>query len=168
MTIRTVHIEFTSPKGKLFPFFSWAIRAFECTKYSHVRIKWVNSVGKTLIYEASGSHVKLIGTYAAEQNPVHVHYTHSFDLTNEQYRKLIGLFDYANVDYGVWQIFGIAFARMFGLKKNPFSSGKSSMVCSELVALFLNDVLGMDIPQEEFDLIGPRGIKKLLDSRIDV
>ena len=160
---RAVHIQFTNPKGKLFPIFSWAIRAFECTPYSHVRIFWLSKSGKPRVYEASGSSVKLIGSYAMDQVPVHIHHSYEFNLDDEQFKKMIELLDYAHIDYGIWQIFGIAAARILGLKKNPLSSGKDAMICSELVAIFLDRVVGLDIPKEEFDLIGPRGIKKLLD-----
>lgn len=162
-----VYVDFTSPKGKWFPIFSWLVRLFEWTRYSHVRIRWVNSVGKELIYEASGSSVKMIGSYAVQQNPilVNVHHTYEFELDREQYRKLISLLDYAYVHYGAWQIVGIAAAKLFGLKKNPFPNGKRTMICSELVAHFLNNVVGIEIPSEEFDLIGPRRIKEILDKR---
>ena len=161
--MRKVHIQFTSPKGKLFPLFSWAIRTFECTPYSHVRIFWLSKRGKPRVYEASGSHVKLIGSHALNRVPVSVLHSYEFNLDDEQFKKMIELLDYSHVDYGIWQIFGIAIARIFKLKRNPLSSGKNAMVCSELVAIFLNYVLDMDIPKEEFDLIGPRGVKELLD-----
>jgi hypothetical protein len=164
MTVRLVHIEFTSPK-KLFKPFAWLIKWFERTDYSHVRIRWVSPVGEELIYEASGSGVKLIGAKAQPLFPVHVVHSYGFELTKEQYRELLRLFRYSSVQYGILQIFGIAVARCLGLKKNPFSSGRYEQVCSELVAIFLQEVLGWKL-EEELDLVGPRGIKELLDSRL--
>jgi hypothetical protein len=157
-----VFVEFTRPKDKMFPVFSWAIRLFEKTKYSHVRLRWDSVTGEQLIYEASGSSVKLIGRYANAKHPVDVVHSYEFSLTREQYRKMIGLFRYAGADYGVWQILGIAIAKLCGLKKNPFASGKYSQVCSELVGYFFTEALGMNIGQD-LDTATPRDLKEYCD-----
>lgn len=162
-----VHIDFTRPLGKWFPIFAWGVQLFERTRYSHVRIRWMNSVNSPRIYEASGSRVSLIGKYAAAQMPVKIYHSYTFELDEDQYKDLIKLLDYSHLHYGVWQIVGIAIARIFNLKKNPLSSGKDTLVCSELVALFLNEVIGLNIPKEQFDLIGPRGIKEILDKHFN-
>lgn len=157
-----VYIEFTSPK-KWFQPFAWFVRQFERTKYSHVRLRWVSTSGEELIYEASGSTVKLIGQYAQPLFPVNIHHTYEFTLDRLQYRELISMFKYASVQYGVLQIIGIALARCFNLKKNPFGDNQYSQVCSELVGYFLRDVLKRDIGKD-LDLVGPRGIKEFLDN----
>ena len=163
---RPVRIEFTRPKGKFLPIFSWAVRLIEGTPYSHVRIRWQSTSGEELVYEASGSSVKLLGSYSGMVDKAEVLAVHTFYLDSDQYKKLIRLFRYAGVKYGVIQIFGIALARLLRLKKNPLSKGKSIQVCSELAGLFISDVLGVDVPN--LDLIGPRGIKELLDRCCDV
>lgn len=161
--MREVTIEFTRPKGKLFPLFSWAIRAIERTPYSHVRLTWLSTSGEPLIYEASGASVKLIGRYAADKHEVEVVESYTFYLDSHQYKRLIGLFRFAGVRYGVFQILGIGLAKWFKLAKNPLSKGSRQQVCSELVAYFLQEVLGLPITPEEYDLLGPRGIKEKLD-----
>lgn len=157
-----VYVEFTSPK-KWFQPFAWAIRLFERTKYSHVRLRWTSTTGEELIYEASGSSVKLIGQKAQPLFPVNVVYSYKFTLNRLQYRELIRLFRFASVQYGVLQILGIAVARWLRLEKNPFSTGRHEQVCSELIAIFLKEVLGAPI-KDELDLVGPRGIKEFLDT----
>lgn len=156
-----VYIDFTSP-DKWFQPFAWAVRLFERTKYSHVRLRWNNTNGDELIYEASGARIKLIGLQAQRHFPVKIHHTYEFDLDRIQYRRLIGLFRYASVEYGTWQIIGIALARIFRLKKNPFGDGQYTQVCSELVGRFLTDVLEKKV-DGDLDLVGPRGIKEFLD-----
>lgn len=157
-----VVIEFTSPK-KWFQPFACVIRCIERTRYSHVRLRWQSTTGEELVYEASGSSVKLIGRYAEPLYPVNVHHSYEFALDRQQYRKLISMFKYAGVQYGILQIVGIGLARLFGLRKNPFADGQYTQVCSELVGRFLTDVLGKDI-RKDLDLVGPRGIKEFLDS----
>lgn len=73
--------------------------------------------------------------------------------------------------YRVWQILGIAIARLFSLKKNPFSSGRYAQICLELVAIFLMEVLKHTI-QKDLDTVGLKKIKQYLDkyfpsSRVD-
>jgi len=158
-----VHIEFTSPR-KWFQPFAWMVRQFERTPYSHVRLRWFSTSGEELIYEASGSSVKLIGAYAKHNFPVRVLHRYTFELSAEQYRTMIALFRFAGVSYGVTQIIGIGLARVLGLKDNPLASGETTQVCSELVGFFIQDVLGY--PVGNLDLIGPKGIKDILDERI--
>ena len=160
-----VFIEFTKPVERILPVYSWLIRMIEGTEYSHVRIRWQNSIGINLIYEASGSSVKLIGDYATNKHPVEVVHSYKFSLNKEEYRKLISLFRFAGVDYGIKQVFGIALARLFKLKKNPLSQGRRSQVCSELVAMFLVEVLGIIyLPHIiNLDLVGPKQIQQLLE-----
>jgi hypothetical protein len=157
----TVYVEFTKP-DKWFKPFAWAIQWFEGTDYSHVRLRWHSTSGEELIYEASGSSVKLIGRYAKHLHPAVSIKSYKFDLTPEQYRKMIGLFRFAGVEYGIWQVLGIAVARWLCLKKNPFSLGRYAQVCSELVAVFLEDVLNLDVG-EDLDLVGPRQLQEFLE-----
>lgn len=157
-----VYIEFTSPR-KWFQPFAWVVRQFERTPYSHVRLRWTSTTGEELIYEASGSSVKLIGRYAQPLFPVKIHHAYEFNLTREQYRKMIALFRYSSVSYGVWQVLGIALAKLFKLKKNPLARGKYTQVCSELVGRFLVDVLG-ELVGTDLDTATPRDLKEFLDN----
>lgn len=158
-----VDVEFTRPKRKFLPLFSWLVRLVERTPYSHVRITWTSSSGEPLIYEASGASVRLIGRYASKSHEVEVLESYTFNLDATQYKRLIGLFRFAGVRYGTLQIIGIALARWLKLSKNPLSKGSKQQVCSELVAYFLSDVLGLPMREADYDLVGPRAIKEKLD-----
>lgn len=153
-------IEFTRPK-KFAPL-SYVIRAIQGTPYSHVRLRWVNSVGVNIVYEASGSNVHFLGPMAQSQKPVHVAHSFCYTLSREQYRELIKVcMSYAGINYGVLQLLGIGVARLFGLRKNPFSRGESRVVCSELVGIVILDILGITF-EDTLDLLGPKEVLETL------
>jgi hypothetical protein len=157
-----IYIEFTRPKSLLKPF-SWAIRAIENTKYSHVRIRWINSVGVDIVYEAAGDRVRFLGPLAQEDNKVDVIKSYCLELSRDEYRGLVKVcMENAGVQYGMLQIFGILLVRVFNLKKNPLSQGRKSQVCSEVVGRMLQEVL--DIGHElDLDTAGPRDIQLYLE-----
>lgn len=162
--MRIVNIDFTKSRKRL-PILSWLIRWIEGTEYSHVRIRWTSSAGVELIYEASGNSVKLIGEYARDKFPVDIVATYEIPVEDTEYRSLIKLFRFASVDYGVCQLLGILAARLCGLKSNPFARGRGAQVCSELVALFMKEVKGWDVPYD-LDIAGPRDIEIALQNKL--
>jgi hypothetical protein len=160
--MRTVSIQFTRPANCWFKWFSWVVRLIEWTPYSHVRLKWSASWGDPVVYEASGSDVKFLGKLGLDQRPIKVLAEFNFDLTDQQYRKLLHIcMANAGVNYGVKQILGIGIARLFRLSRNPFSQGRKSQVCSEVVGRFLEEVLEHDT-QLDLDLAGPKDIYEYL------
>ena len=149
-------IEFTRPSGAK-PI-SWAIRMIQGTPYSHVRFRWINSMGVEIIYEASGSRVKFIGPLAASSMKVDTVASVGYTLDRTQYRKLVEVcMTYAGVTYGTLQLIGIGLAQLFHLKKNPLSRGTKQQVCSELVGRVMEEVLGQKIPLD-WDMAGPKEI----------
>lgn len=103
-----------------------------------------------------------VGTMAQKERPVEIIKHYEIDIDSPQYRQLIDIcMKYAGVDYGIWQVLGIALTNMFGLKKNPLSVGDYSQVCSELVGIFLRDVMGFDI-DFDLDTAGPKEIDEFL------
>lgn len=164
--MRKIYIDFTKPKDKVLPLFSYAIRFVGDTKYSHVRLRWTNSAGREVIYEASGTQVHFIGTLAQEKHKAEIIKTYELDLTDDEYRKLVDIcMKYAGVDYGVLQVIGIALALAFNLKRNPFSDGKYSMVCSELVARVLEEVKGYEL-KADLDMAGPLEIDECMQDLV--
>lgn len=162
MSHRTLRIEFTQPIGKRFPILSYGIRAIQQTEYSHVRLRWTNSTGKDIIYEASGNHVKFVGTLAQKDHKVKIIKYYELDLDTTHYRGLIDLcMEYAGVEYGKLQIVGILLATIFKLDRNPLANGKYSQVCSELVGRFLEEVMGYNL-DINLDIAGPKQIDEFL------
>lgn len=166
MTNYMVHIEFTRSRVT-FPLFSWAVQLFERTRYSHVRISWRSNWFEWTTFEASGSSVKILGLLGNKNYPVTTVHRYTVKLNQDQYKRLIGMLRYAGVSYGLKQVFGIAIQRMFNLKRNPFGTRHYSMICSELVAYFLLEVLRLNVPVD-LDSVGPRDIKKLLDAHPNI
>lgn len=162
MKKRTIYIEFTRPKKSVFPIFSWLIRLWQRVPYSHVRIKYVNDFGQVMIFEARGTNVRFVGSIAQEQQPVVLLKQYSVILDQDECAKLRFLcMEYAGIKYGVKQVLGIALANLRGDKKNPFSDGKYSQVCSELVGRFLEEVKGWKL-SVNLDIAGPREIDEQL------
>lgn len=162
-------IGFSKPKKHLFPIFSWLIRLFEGTSYSHVYVKWHSRGADTnVLYEASGSSVKFLGekVYNDRIQPIH---EYEVTISSETYKKLLKFcMENAGINYGIKQVFGIALVKIFKLKKNPFSDNKKSQICSELIGHILEDVLGRDLDLDlDLDIAGPKAIKEYLDQQVD-
>lgn len=161
-----IFVEFTAPKKSKFPLFSWIIRAVQGTKYSHVRLRWENSVGTMVVYEASGSSVKFLGPLAQENNKVAVVKTFKIDISRQRYRELVKLcMENAGIDYGIKQVIGIGLVKLLKLKKNPFSDGRKSQVCSEIVGRFLEDVMNWDTGLD-LDTAGPKELDVYLTAKL--
>lgn len=165
MIDKIITIGFSRPKGKLFPLFSWLIRLFEGVNYSHVFLKWTSNAGPTVVYEASGARVRFMNASIFNKSVTVVH-EYKFIISPADYRKLIK-FTMTNVgtNYGMLQVFGMALTRLFNLKKNPFGDGKSSQVCSETVAYFLQDVLGYEILFDK-EVAGPRLLREFIEKTL--
>jgi hypothetical protein len=162
---RLVLVQFTRPK-KWFQPISWAIRKFQKTEYSHVRISWMAMKTVPVVYEASGSSLKFIGPMAAKDNPVHIAHQYNINLSIEQYRELVRTcMTYANIEYGKKQLVGMGITRIFGLKKNPLADGKKSQVCSEVVGHLLQKILGWDIGLD-LETAGPKELNDIIKERL--
>lgn len=156
-----VYIEFTRPL-KCKPL-SYLIRMIEGTKYSHVRLR-LNDI----VYEASGTSVHFKGKLAQNYLPTEILHSYKFDLSQQEYAKLLKLcMDNAGIEYGYKQLIGILLVRMFKLKKNPFSDGRKSQVCSEIVGRFLKEILQIG-NKLDLDIAGPKAIKEVLDNNNNI
>ncbi len=159
-------VGFSKPKNNKFPIFSWAIRLVDRTPYSHVYISWKSdSLERTLIYEASGSMVHFLSGERFNKK-AKVLYEYEFEISNELRKKLLQkAVDYAGASYGIKQIFGIVLVKIFRALgrdiKNPFSDGKATWVCSELVSDLLKEI-GMDIGIHQ-DNVTPKDIQQYLE-----
>lgn len=161
-----IRIGFSKPKNKFFPIFSWLIRAIERTSYSHVYLQWDSEfAGSTITYHAAGHSVHFLGLklFKKSINPIHIF---ELDISREQYKELLNYcFENSGTDYGIKQIFGIAYVKFMGLfgkrVKNPFADGEVSQVCSELAGYVLSDILNKDF-NIDLDIAGPKDIFQFL------
>lgn len=166
--MRTIKLGFSRPSKeyKKFPIFSWIIRLFEWTPYSHIYAEFKSeSLSRRLVYEASGLSVKFLGGKLFDTRVEKI-YEYDLEITESEYKKTLQFaIDNAGKPYGILQIFGLGWVilgRWFGKRwKNPFSNGNQAYVCSELVIHLLpelRDKFGSDP-----DVVTPRDIWEYLE-----
>lgn len=157
--MRKIIIGFSKPQNKKCPVFSWAIRAFDNTEYSHVYVKWVMKSGKPIIYQASGHDVNFVGNKRFELKNKTIK-EFSFDITDENFQIFLDwAVDESGAPYSIKQAFGIGLKKIFSLKKNPLQS--SGFVCSEIAGRLLRDNLKLEI--KDLDLVTPMDVYKLCE-----
>lgn len=159
--ISKITIGFSRPKGRLFPVFSWLIRAHQCTPYSHCYLRFYSeSLNRTLVYEAVGGGVRFVSLSLWSEKAQEID---SFTLDVKKCnstRLLQYCVDNAGTGYGWLQNLGLFLANVFGWKANPWKSGKN---CSEAIA----DMLAMEgyTFDKPHDLLGPREIYEALEKK---
>jgi len=142
--------------------FSWAIRIFDNTEYSHAYIKLSNRHFNDYdIYQASkGSVNHVVEKTLLEENEVVAEF--SLPIDSEEKKALINLIRYKlGKPYSIRTILGIFFAR-FGIKWKRFLDGEEAYICSELVARVLKSSgkMPMDI---DVDQATPKQLYELCD-----
>lgn len=161
--MRQIWVGFSKPKNRAFPIYSWLIRAIEGTPFSHVYVWHDTKYNIPIIYQASGHAVNFMsGPLFKEKNEV----VHEFpfaisELAFDGYMK----FALANVGrpYSFWQALGIWAMRLFDLRKNPFSNGRADYICSELVAVILDELMNFKLEGGYFDRATPKDIFELCE-----
>lgn len=158
MNLRKVSVVFSRAPG--FAPFSWLIRLAYGTSYSHVSIHWDTPWGIE-VFEASGTSVRLVSQEEWKKKNKQLA-GFSIFLTKDDFiqlqkdiRPLLGR------PYGWRQVLGMAVALLFRMKTNPFGDGRSSFVCSELVALAMGSIFKVDILKDS-DTISPNDIEQLI------
>lgn len=165
MNNKFIEIQLTKPKG--FKPISWLIRLIQKTPYSHVRFQWLG-VGNSIevIYEASERYLHFIGPIAAKQKPVKIVELYRIELNKDQYKKWIRFcMKNAGVQYGTFQLFGMAYSDALALDKNPLADGRKTQVCSEVAYYFFKDVMDWDVSSLDPDRTDPKKISKYLKEK---
>jgi len=137
-------IGFSRPNGWFEPF-SWLIRLMDDSSFSHTYIKYYNNYSaRWIILQASGLEVNIIGETAfnIKENIIK---EFAIPISDAQKLKTVQFgIDNLGVPYGLKHIIGIVivkFANLFGKRiANPFPEA-GTMVCSELVAYALNEII---------------------------
>lgn len=157
--MKTVKIVFTKPKNRIFPVFSWIIRMYLGTQYSHVAIKFSSeSLNRDIIYEAVGSGVRFVGKRVWEKKIEEV-VSYQIDVKYCNYTTIMQYcIDHAGIEYGLLQNIGIFIVDVFKLKKNPFRHGKN---CSEVIAEILT-LEGFEF-NKSMELVTPKDIQAVLE-----
>ena len=157
---------FSKPINNRFPIFSWLIRLFENTKYSHVSMHFYSeSLDRTIIYEAAGAETRFIGRNMWEKHCQPL-FKFKIEITNDQYVKLMQhCIDTSGMKYGLKLAFGMVLAKVFSLKKNPFSD-LNKKVCSTAIGELLVD-LDYKI-DKNLELLTPEDIFNILYSKASI
>lgn len=165
-TSTQIIIGFSKPKSKPFPVFSWVIRLFERTEYSHVYIRWHSrGAGVDVAYHASGTQVHFLGEKAFRERITPVE-EYARDISSAEYRELLKFcMTHAGVDYGLKGVLGVAIDVVFR-RGNPFASGGRSQWCSKLIGALL-DLFDDFIDDAILERAGPKKINDLIRQRAD-
>jgi len=125
-------------KSKGFKPFSWAIRLFEGTNYSHVYIKFENTYyGDTEIYQASKGMVNhLLEPQFLVENEVLAEFLLSFE---EKKNIIKFLRERLGRPYSVSTVIGIFLSKV-GIISRKFYDNEHAYICSELVARVLKEM----------------------------
>jgi len=119
--------------------FSWAIRLFEGSKYSHTYVKLYNRHFNDFdIYQASKGMVNhVVEENFLKENTMVAEF--SIPIEPKAKLELINLIRYKlGKPYSTLTIIGIFLAK-FGIKSRRFFKGEDSYICSELVARALKE-----------------------------
>lgn len=163
-------IVFSRPKK--FKLFSWLITKIEGTKFSHVSVKFKSDkFNRVLVYQASHLRVNFFeGSNFDLQNET----LHEFviEMNEKSYTDLITFaIDNAGMPYGMTQIIGILYIKLFnllGIKvSNPFLNGRKEYICSEIVAEILNKYADLTF-KSDLDTITPKMLFDIMSSTTKV
>lgn len=160
--MNTITIGFSKPKNRFFPIFSWLIRLYEKTSYSHVFIRLhIQELNREVLFEAVGPHVRMVTVKEWEKTAQEVA---SFDVpvSHSNYISILQYcIDHQAAGYGIMQNVGVVLADWFNLKHNPFTSG---MNCSEFIYNILK-CQGYYLDKNK-NLITPKDIYNLLNKNL--
>lgn len=154
--MRNITIGFSKSALKVAPF-SWLIMAVQHTPYSHAYIKiHCTEIDRDIYYQASHSMVNFMSSDQFQgQEMVIKEFT--FQMPDDEVTKVSQLmYEQLGKPYGVMEIIGLAavvICGWFGKKiQNPVKDGPKEFYCSELVAYFLEQCEGIELPKDLEDM----------------
>lgn len=143
-------------KPNKFKVFSFLIMLILGIKFSHVYLKFFDDyTGKWIIFEASHGEVHLIDEPNWRESNIAVR-EESFEIDDKHKREVIR-FMISNLQkpYSISNIFAILIYQVFKVKINFLFDGPHAFICSELVALALDNKISFKKP---LDLVTPKDI----------
>lgn len=151
-----------SKSRKRFALFSYLIKKYLKTSYSHVYIKFQSlSLDRVLIYEAVGGGVRFIGSNLWEKHAEEIK-SYTLDISDENYIKLLQYcVDNSGLEYGYLQNIGVVIADFLKMKKNPF---RTNVNCSEMLGNILK-LEGYEI-SKDVNLLTPLDIDIILSNSV--
>jgi hypothetical protein len=164
--MENIKVGFSKSKSKFAPF-SWAIMLTEHTAYSHVYVKfWDSILNRWVIYQASHMAVNMMGE---ELFDVQESVIREFDFSTslETKNKMMNFcLDTIGLPYGTISALGLGMVQIASLVNiqmhNPFKDVGKTYVCSQAVAALL-EAAGVDIAMDLND-ITPRDLFPIIES----
>lgn len=144
-------------------FLSKAIKFIEGSKYSHVYIRRESKYGQ-YVYQASGLAVNFCNIdIFLDHNQVVEEY--EFELPDDKKDELISFFiKYAGAEYqlsSLFKLLGIIACRRIGINLQLKGEGDKEFICSELGALFIERILGIEVAKE-LDFVTPAQLNPIV------
>lgn len=156
--VDTFEILAVSPKMS-FPIFSWLVKLFQGTDYSHFAIKYGDWVLDSTI---SGTVWTSLSEFRKKYKLVK---KWKFEIIRGKQNNVFEWSaKYSAKPYSLLQNLGVGLKWIGLLKTNPFGNNESHLNCSELVALWVRDYLKVKI--HDSDNYGLVETEELLDGEI--
>lgn len=144
--MRKIRIGFSRPLKKKFPIFSWLIRLYEGTPYSHVYIRWETKYGLDICYHAASLFLHFLSDGCFKKE-IEVVEEFSFDISDSQFDEFMKFcLETCGQDYGLLEVFGIPLMDLLKLSHNPFGKGTDKEFCAELVVRALGKMSVSGLP----------------------
>lgn len=144
--MNTITIGFSTRKD--FNLLSILIKLIERSNFSHAYVKLdLQNINRTLIYQASGLEVNFqnIDSFNSKETIVK---EFKLSIPEDKHAELMQfMIDNVGVPYGIMQLLGILFIKLFNLKKNPFASKNNTEICCKLAAKVV-EVVGIKIDKD--------------------
>jgi hypothetical protein len=143
--MKKLRIGFSKPKNVWFPIFSWAIRLYEKTPYSHVYIRWETKWGTWLCYHAASLMIHFLGE-ASFARHITIVKEFEFEVSDEKFDKLMSFCTkYVGEDYALRDVLLIPLNDL-GVKYS--AEGANKQYCAELVMRALGEMDGKQLTQD--------------------
>lgn len=135
--MKKLRIGFSKPKDKLLPVFSWAIRLYEGTPYSHVYIRWQTKWNTWLCYHAASLMIHFLGESSFARHLTIVE-EFEFEVSEEKFDKLMAFCTkYVGEEYALKDVLMIPLNDL-GVKYA--TDGANKQYCAELVMRALGEM----------------------------
>ncbi len=148
--MKKIRVGFSSPKNHKFAIFSWIIKKYEDTPYSHAYIRWFTRWDLWLCYHAANTMVHFLSpSMFADQ--IEIYKEFEFEIEDAQFDKLMRFcITHVGKPYSLWEVLSIPFKKL-GI--SYYTNNEKKQYCAELVTRALEAIEGRKF-MENADKVG--------------